>query len=46
MIQGLYRTGITEAVQFSENFAREWLESNYIGYEATGKMFEKVSYFI
>ncbi|KAL2721876.1 trehalase-like [Vespula maculifrons] len=41
MIQGLYRTHVTEAVQFSADFAREWLESNYIGYEATGKMFEK-----
>lgn len=41
MIQGLYRTQVTEAVQFSSHLARRWLESNYIGFEATGKMFEK-----
>ncbi|KAK2585079.1 hypothetical protein KPH14_008594 [Odynerus spinipes] len=41
MIQGLRRTHVKEAVQFSQYLAHRWLESNYIGYEETGKMFEK-----
>ncbi|XP_035725471.1 trehalase-like [Vespa mandarinia] len=41
IIQGLHQTNVKEAVELSLDFALEWLESNYIGYEATGKMFEK-----
>lgn len=41
MIQGLYYTRVMEAVKLSEDLARRWLDSNYMGYESTGMMFEK-----
>lgn len=44
LVLGLYRTGTKEAVEYAETLARRWLMANYIGYEETGKMFEKVSF--
>ncbi|CAL1678702.1 unnamed protein product [Lasius platythorax] len=41
LVQGLYRTGVKEAMNLAETLASRWLRSNYIGYDEYGKMFEK-----
>ncbi|XP_031837893.1 trehalase [Nomia melanderi] len=41
IVQGLYWTGVEEAVDFSMELADRWLASNYIGFVETGAMFEK-----
>jgi len=41
LISGLYETGEEEAMDFAKTLAGRWLESNYMGYNEFGKMFEK-----
>jgi len=41
VIQGLHRTGQSEAIEFAKILADRWLNSNYQGYDAYGKMYEK-----
>ncbi|XP_076656775.1 trehalase [Halictus rubicundus] len=41
VIKGLHHTGINEAMDLAYLLADRWLSSNYMGYAASGKMFEK-----
>lgn len=41
LVEGLYNTGVKEAMEFAEELASRWLSSNYIGFVDSGKMFEK-----
>ncbi|XP_076293625.1 trehalase isoform X3 [Lasioglossum baleicum] len=41
IIIGLYKTGVPKATSFAQMLADRWISSNYIGFAATGSMFEK-----
>ena len=41
MIEGLERLGTPEAKDLALKLAREWLQSNYLGWANTGYMYEK-----
>ncbi|XP_017753847.1 PREDICTED: trehalase-like [Eufriesea mexicana] len=41
IVMGLYRTGVSEAMEIAHELASRWLASNYLGYAENGYMFEK-----
>ena len=45
VIEGLFETGQKDAMEVALNLAKIWVKTNYLGFKATGHMFEKVSTF-
>lgn len=46
IVQGLRLTNYGPAMETARNLAATWLKSNYIGFNHTSKMYEKVSNYI